>query len=721
MEFGIPPDGLTLHLDDEVLVCDREATIPAGSERGYIVKDTRLVSGYRVLLGGSVPVLLKGASAAPFAARFEFTNPTLVTAKGEIEATALHLRIDRTVGGGVHEDYEVTNYARTAVELDLEVHIECDFADVFDLRQHVVGRRGIMQSTWDEKEALLVTTYRNGHFVRALEVAVESCDSPTEFANGSLNFRLQLAPGASWHLCLKWLPRLPDRRRPTSSCHALVDGTEAHLAAQSDWMSHVTRITASDALLDLTIGRSVNDLSSLRMTAGRDAGTGAQLLEDRDSWVPAAGVPWFVTLFGRDALIVSLQTLMLSPRFALATLRALASLQADGVDDERDMQPGKIEHEIRHGELAQLGLIPHTPYYGTHDATTLYVMTAAAAWKWHADNAALESLRPNVERAIEWIDRDGDQDGDGLQEYATRSRHGYYNQGWKDAEDAVLDAKGEKSPLPIALCEHQGYVVAAKRAWAEVVESLFADDRGAARLRQEADRLAELIEERFWWEAEGTYYLGLDGDKRPIETVASNPAHLLWSGAIEPGRARKVARRLLEEDMFSGWGIRTVASSHVAFNPFSYHFGSVWPHDNGIAAAGLRRYGLDEEAVRVAGGIFDAAQRFASYRLPELFAGLARDPGGFPVPYLGANVPQAWASGAVVHLVTTLLGLKVDAGRGEVVIDPFLPEWLAELCLENLQAGDAAVDLKVTRGADGRHELDVNERVGKLRVSLAAR
>ena len=237
MEFGIPPDGLTLHLDDEVLVCDREATIPVGSERGYIVKDTRLVSGYRVLLGGSVPVLLKGASAASFSARFEFTNPTLVTAQGQIEATALHLRIDRTVGGGVHEDYDVTNFARSPVELDLEVHIECDFADVFDLRQHVVGRRGIMQSTWDEKQALLVTTYRNGPFVRALEVVVENCDSPTEFANGSLIFRLQLAPGASWHSCLKWLPRLPDRRRPTSSCHGLVDGTEAHLAAHQDWVS----------------------------------------------------------------------------------------------------------------------------------------------------------------------------------------------------------------------------------------------------------------------------------------------------------------------------------------------------------------------------------------------------------------------------------------------------------------------------------------------------
>jgi glycogen debranching enzyme len=227
-----------------------------------------------------------------------------------------------------------------------------------------------------------------------------------------------------------------------------------------------------------------------------------------------------------------------------------------------------------------------------------------------------------------------------------------------------------------------------------------------------------MIEERFWWESEGTYYLGLDGQKRPIETVASNPAHLLWSGAIDPGRARRVARRLLEPDMFSGWGIRTLASSHKAYNPFSYHLGTVWPHDNAIAAAGLRHYGLDQEAVRVAEGIFDAAQRFAGCRLPELFAGLARDAGGFPVPYLGANVPQAWAAGAVVHLVTVLLGLKVDATLKTVTLDPFLPEWLGELRLENLRVDDTSVDLRVTRELGGRHELDVHQRIGTLDVTL---
>lgn len=278
--------------------------------------------------------------------------------------------------------------------------------------------------------------------------------------------------------------------------------------------------------------------------------------------------------------------------------------------------------------------------------------------------------------------------------------------------------RAKRRPCRIALCEHQGYVVAAKRAWADVLESALSDESGARRLRSEADRLAQMIEERFWWEAEGTYYLGLDGDKRPIESVTSNPAHLLWARAVDPGRAHQVGRRMLEPDMFTGWGIRTLASSHTAFNPFAYHLGTVWPHDNAIAAAGFRHYGLDDEAVRVAQGIFEAAQCFADYRLPELFAGLARDKGGFPVPYLGANVPQAWASGAVVHLVTTLLGLSVDATEAKVTLDPFLPKWLAEVHLENLRVGDASVDLRVTRQGRRHHELGVKQRVGELKVTL---
>jgi glycogen debranching enzyme len=298
------------------------------------------------------------------------------------------------------------------------------------------------------------------------------------------------------------------------------------------------------------------------------AGGGRSGRASPDAWVPAAGIPWFVSLFGRDALTVSLQTMSLSSRFAMGSLRALGSLQADAYDDARDMQPGKIEHEVRHGELAKLHLVPHTPYYGSHEATTLYVLTAATAWHWHGDRDALDAVRPNVERALSWIDTDGDIDGDGLQEYKTRSEQGYYNQGWKDSDDAIVDRDGVISELPIALCEHQGLVVAVKRAWADVLERVYDERDEAARLCSEADRLAEAIETRFWWKEEGTYYLGLDGHKEPIASVTSNPGLLLWLGAVTPERAALVAGRLLASDMWSGWGIRTLSSAHPAYNPF---------------------------------------------------------------------------------------------------------------------------------------------------------
>ncbi len=408
----------------------------------------------------------------------------------------------------------------------------------------------------------------------------------------------------------------------------------------------------------------------------------------------------------------------LSPRFALGSLRALASLQADDYDDARDMQPGKIEHEVRHGELAALHLIPHTPYYGSHEATSLYVLVAAQAWSWHGDREALDLVRPNVERALSWIDTDGDLDGDGLQEYRTRSAQGYYNQGWKDAGDAIVDAGGELASLPIALCEHQALVVAAKRSWASVLESVYGDRSRATRLRAEADRLAEALETRFWWEEQGTYYLGLDGDKQPIASVTSNPGHLLWLRVVSPERAAAVARRLLAADMWSGWGIRTLSADHPRYNPFSYQLGSVWPHDNVIAAAGFRHYGLDDEAAGVARSLFDAANQFAAHRLPELFAGLQRDPGGFPVQYLGANVPQAWAAGAVIQLISVLLGLEADAPSRSLVVRPALPEWLPEIRLEHLAVGNATIDLTVTRQPDSTHTLDVDLRRGHLDVSL---
>jgi len=721
MEVRVGPATATIHSDTEFAVSEINGEMSSTSEQGYFACDTRLVSGYRLKLCRERPTLSNSAAVNNHSARFEFTNPVLLGTDGvEIPARSLHLRLDRTIGHGIHEDYDLTNFGRRPIAASLEISIESDFADLFDVRGGRAIRRGSLQSKWDDGTSSLVTRYHNGGFERGIAFHVEGADSAPEFANGGIMFRLNLEPGQSWHTCVLWRPILDgaEPEHPPRACHNLI-GTTDRDRAQRAWVAATTQITAGDPDVTATVRQAVDDLAGLRMHRRDAALDDAHLAGVHpDLWVPAAGVPWFVTLFGRDALTVSLQTLSLTPRLALGSLRALGALQADAYDDSRDMQPGKIEHEVRYGELAALRLVPHTPYFGSHEATTLYVLVAALAWQWHGDRGELDAVRDHVDRALSWIDTDGDIDGDGLQEYQTRAPAGYYNQGWKDSPDSIVGADGEPSKLPIALCEHQGLVVAAKRAWAEILDDVYGDSAGALRLRDQADRLADAIEARFWWEDEGTYYLGLDGDKQPIRAVASNAGHLLWSRAIDPERARQVARRLLARDMWSGWGIRTLSADHVAYNPFSYQVGSVWPHDNAIIAAGFHNYGLDTEASKVGRGLFDAAARFDSRRLPELFAGLERDEGSFPVQYLGANVPQAWSSAAVVHLFSVFAGLEADAPNHVLRLRPALPTWLGDLHLVNLAVGEAAVDLHIIRHPDGSHTLDIGTRRGKLDVIL---
>ncbi|MGH9099696.1 MAG: amylo-alpha-1,6-glucosidase [Acidimicrobiales bacterium] len=725
MEVQVGPPVLCVHDDDQFLVCEENGHVSSTTEQGFFVRDTRMVSGYRLKLGRAYPVLLNGCQVQSCSARIEFTNQAVETATGRITPNTLHLRVDRVIGDGLHEDYDLVNYGSDLVQILLEVSVESDFADLFDVRSRRRLQRGSIQATWDESEATLVNRYENGPFIRQITFCAKDAGSPTEFANGAFRWKIRLEPGHHWHTCLLWMVDVGEEveRRPVAPCSALTAGTTTRRTAHRKWADMTTRYETSDQEVNAALAQAVDDLATLRLHVHDESagplgdGRRGDEIED-DSWVPAAGVPWFVSLFGRDSLVVSLQTLSLSPRFALGTLRALARLQADAYDDERDMQPGKIEHEVRHGELAALHLVPHTPYYGTHDATTLYVWSAAEAWRWHGDRAVLDARRPHVERALDWIDRDGDQDGDGLQEYQTRaSSGGYYNQGWKDSGDAIVDERGRPATLPIALCELQGYVVAAKRAWADILEQVYGETAQAQRRREEADRLASMIEELFWWEEEGTYYLGLDGSKRPIPTVASNPGHLLWAGAVDPERARRSARRLLAADMWSGWGIRTLSSQHPRYNPFSYQLGSVWPHDNVIAAAGFRRYGLDTEAAQVVKGVFDASARFRSSRLPELFAGIERDEGNFPVQYLGANVPQAWASGAVIHAIDVLMGFEADAQRRSLTLRPALPDWLPELRVSSLGVGSSRVSLVVRRGRDGSSTVEVSE-AGGLSVQL---
>jgi glycogen debranching enzyme len=424
-----------------------------------------------------------------------------------------------------------------------------------------------------------------------------------------------------------------------------------------------------------------------------------------------------MTIFGRDSLIVSHQNMLVHAPFALGALKKLAQYQATERDTWRDAEPGKMPHELRFGELAHFHQVPHTPYYGTADATIMYLIVLHETWKWLGDPALLREYRDVAVRCLEWIDRYGDLDDDGFQEYQTRSASGYENMGWKDASDAVVYPDGSQVPQPKALCELQGYVYDAKRRLAEVFDVLGEPDR-AATLRGEAAELQRRFDAAYWCDDLGFYAFGLDPQKRPIKTVALNQGHLLWSGIVPPARAAQVVRRFFEDDMWSGWGIRTLSAANPAYNPFSYQLGSVWPHDNGIIAQGFKRYGYAEEANRVARDIFEAASYFEGYRLPELYAGLPRRPGTFPVQYVGANIPQAWAAGSIFHLIQTTLGLRADAPRGRLYVAPTLPRWLPELQLSGLRVGRARLALRFWRdGETSRWE--VTEQSGDLTVAEA--
>jgi glycogen debranching enzyme len=682
----IGPSTITINRDDRVLVCQPDARVLGGAD-GFFTRDTRFISGYDVRINGVRPLLLSSSPVQFFSSRFEFTNDALVDTSGPIPSQSLALRLDRTVADAVHEDYDLVNHASRPVRLTIEVAILSDFADIFDVKGGQIVHRGQLNTRWFRSRGELRTSYVNGDFRRDLIVAVERSASTPQFANGSLVFAATVPPKGTWHTCLKWLPvTRSNRRLVTLECNA-VDAPLHKVGAKR--LPNVSVETPSP-VVDRAWAQAVRDLEALK-------------LEDpsfeRGVFIPAAGVPWFVTLFGRDSLIVSMQGISGFPEFAAGALRRLSELQATEDDPERDMEPGKIPHEIRHGELAQLKILPYEPYYGTHDATSLFVIVLSYLYHWVADPDLLRRYLPAAEAAMAWIDKSGDRDGDGFQEYRTRSSHGHYNQGWKDAGDAIVEADGTLSPLPIATCELQGYVYDAKLRMADVYDVLERPG-DARRLRREAKRLYDRFNDTFWWEEEGTYYLGLNGRKEPIRSVASNAGHLLQSGIVPPERAGRVVRRLMAPDMWSGWGVRTLSADHPYYNPFSYQTGSVWPHDNATIAGGFRRYGFSAEAAQVAKGIFDAAERLVGQRLPELFSGLPRIPASFPVPYLGANVPQAWAAGSVFRFIAILCGLHatVDADGRRLYVNPALPDWLPEIRLRNLRVGGGSLDVHLTDG-----------------------
>ncbi len=686
----VGPQQVSIHQGQTVLVTESDGQIKWPSEKGFYFFDTRVISSWAIYANGEQWDLLNGGAITPYASRTYLTNRQIRTAEGIIPQRSLGLIVSRLISGGMHEDLEITNNGAKRVHFQLEIALRCDFADIFEVKSGSIVRRGQINTTWSQAEQKLRTSYRNGEFVRAVTVAPGPRHAKTVYANGRLSFEIDLDPGEAWHCCLLYI--LEDGERNLTPLNDCVDQHQkSHLAkALTDWLQSVLKIRCSNEEFYRLYRQALEDMAALRLPI---IGT------DHMVFLPAAGLPWFVAPFGRDSLIVSLQNILIYPDFARGSLDILGSLQAKDEDDYRDAEPGKILHELRCGELAHFKLIPHTPYYGTADATPLYLITLHAAWRATGDKALLERHLQTAEGCLSWIDNYGDRDGDGFQEYQTRSPVGYENMGWKDSGDSVVYPDGSLVTGPKALCELQGYVYDAWLRMAEIFDELGKSDRATA-LRTKAAALFKRFNEVFWDEDSDFYAFALDGNKKKVLTVASNPGHCLWSGIVPRERAGKLVKRLMAPDMWSGWGIRTLSALHPAFNPYNYQTGSVWPHDNAIIALGFKRYGFGVEAARIARDISDAASHFLFHQLPELYTTIERDEASFPVQYLGANIPQAWAAGSVFALMQAMLGFVPDAPRGKLHVDPWLPEWLPDLTVFDLRVGARQFDIRFWR--DGR-------------------
>ena len=694
MTVQVPHPTVVLHGNGIALACGLAGEVRADELHGLFVGDTRVLSSYRIMLAGQQWQLVGRDREGHGTATWTFQSPLIRTQRGEFATGSLFFKLRRRVSGALHDDLTIRGFGSEKIETRLIVQLDSDFADIFEVKdRRLPPRLDVVRTSAGER---LTLRYERAGFCRALHVVFSTSggvEKPIEFVGSQVIFEIALDHGQEWTCCIHAEVELDGVIRafagnPHDPEPELVPETAPTLRAES--------------ILQLPFDRGSADLHALAVVNG-------------DTSYVSAGVPWFLCLFGRDTLVSALMSGVLGAWPTRGALAALGSLQATSRDEWRDAEPGKLPHELRRGELAFRNEIPHTPYYGTHDAPALYCLTLWNAWRWTGDESLLDTHLETAERALQWCDQLGDRDGDGLQEYATRSRLGYYNQSWKDAADAILEPTGGVAKLPIATLELQGYLYAARLAMAELCEQV-GDDAEAIRLRDSASALRGLVEDRYWLEDEDFYSVALDGDKEPVRTISSNPGQLLWCGLASPDHARRTTARLMEDDMFSGWGLRTMSTKHPRYNPMSYQRGSVWPHDTMLTAAGMVRYGLIDEAARLIRGLLDAACALEDARLPELFCGIERQLDG-PVPYAEANIPQAWSAAAAPLAVQLFLGIVPDAPRARCYLNPWLPDWLPRLEIDRVSVGRG--EMRIVLARDGEATVIEEIEAGEIDVVVA--
>jgi glycogen debranching enzyme len=692
-------DAICIKSGNIFLVTEPDGNIPIRNGHGYglYYHDCRYLSGYQFQLADAAPILLAGATGEIGSAAFELTNPHLeLRDGGQLGSGEIGISWERQLdrdGIRLMDRIVIKNYALTRVKFSVTFSFAADFEDIFAVRGLFFERPGRSHLPEWQGGTLVFSYDGADHYLRRLRISF----SPEPDARRTRSVRYHIAldrlETREIQISLAIAEDQPEKSDASTMItvaeHQLADPKFTPSQPSSEWCQDWPEIQSDSPLLNQVIDRAYRDLQSLWTSIRGDG-------------FFAAGIPWFSTLFGRDSLITAMQMLPIRPDIAAQTLRVLALYQAHETDPWRDAQPGKILHELRVGELAAIGDVPHSPYYGTVDATPLFLILMDEYLAWTGDLDLFSELRPAAELALDWIDRYGDSNGDGYVDYQTASTQGLVNQGWKDSIDAILNSDGSYATPPIALVEEQGYVYRAKLALAHLYELTGVSDR-AADLRKSANELRTRFNRDFWNEELGTYSLALQDKGRPASVVASNAGHALWSGIADPDRARRTVQRLMASDMFGGWGIRTLSTLEKGFNPIGYHVGSIWPHDNALIAEGFRRYGYHDEAMQLFMGVFGAAMNFAEFQLPELYSGFSRDQYGIPVHYPAACHPQAWAAGSIPYMLSGLLGLQPNALEHRLEIQhPMLPESVNTLDIAGLHVGPFRANLRYGRGSDGQ-------------------
>ena len=683
-------------------VYDRYGDIqPVGrGTQGVFHQGTRFLSRQEVFLNNDRPMLLSSTVKEDNALlAVDLTNPDLYRdGRIAIPRGSVHVFRSRFLWNGVsYERFRLSNYSLSPVKMTLSIRFEADFADIFEVRGKKRERKGRMLPNVLRKD-LLVLRYEGLDEVTR-EARIQFAPEPLEITASQATFDIELDPKGETAVAVMVACDVGDSHRPLLAYDAAM--AEAGLAFGAEQTEDCT-IQTSNAQFNEWWNRSVLDVRMM-------------VTDTNEGPYPYAGVPWFSTPFGRDGVITALECLWIRPELARGVLAYLASTQAKEVNPAQDAEPGKILHETRKGEMAALNEIPFGLYYGSVDSTPLFVMLAGAYYERTADLAFIQSIWANLEAALTWMDTFGDPDRDGFVEYVRKSPTGLDNQGWKDSHDSISHEDGSLAEGPIALCEVQGYVYDAKVQASKLADALGYIDR-ASQLRRQARSLKERFEEAFWCEETSTYALALDGQKRPCQVKTSNAGHCLYTGIASDEHARRVAETLMSDELFSGWGIRTLADSERRYNPMSYHNGSIWPHDNAMIAIGLARYGLKSGVEKIMSGMFEVSLVLDFHRLPELFCGFVRRPGQGLTRYPVACNPQAWAAGSAFMVLQACLGLSIIASEQKVVFNhPILPEFIDKMQIKNLKVGTASVDLLLRR-----HDLDVGitviRRAGKVEV-----